>query len=148
MKAPFHFYGIKCEKCGTYNTKLIWLFVNFVLNNTYLLIKIDFRIICFRRRACRLCNYARTTSQFSCSLSHLSCTTAKILYWPSEMQCSARRVRYPNESKYQSKRNLFSYVWTLFLRIIKTQYAFWGGKVRRYKDLWQVVLCAKLIFSE
>lgn len=25
MEAPFHYYGIKCEKCGTFNTKLIWL---------------------------------------------------------------------------------------------------------------------------
>jgi hypothetical protein len=23
MDAPFHFYGIKCEKCGTFNTKKI-----------------------------------------------------------------------------------------------------------------------------
>lgn len=24
-QVPFHFFGIKCEGCGTYNTKLIWI---------------------------------------------------------------------------------------------------------------------------
>lgn len=24
MNAQFHYYGIKCEKCGTFNTKMIW----------------------------------------------------------------------------------------------------------------------------